>query len=257
MHSVIRKPVIELESQLDFKELVKVKIQHTDENGITRKLEVPISDGSSFKGVLYTICEFNAACITLNLTNGKALFNNFRLCLAGNAKEEWEIISNVADKTKAAFTKSIRDFKCVYTTNESKANLLEYIQSIPKPKDMDVHTFVRRLQSLNRYASEIPDDESLPVLTDAQIKIVTFRAMPSKWQEAFIQGNKQLKDCLLKDLIEYMENQKTFSDANHERQNRKHGWDDQDQHNSGPKQDNRNKRRHQNKRFCGGRHNYN
>jgi len=42
-----------------------------------------------------------------------------------------------------------------------------------------VHTFTRQLQSLNCYAEEMPDDEALPVLTEAQLKQIVFHVMPS------------------------------------------------------------------------------
>ena len=101
------------------------------------------------------------------------------------------------DKTRTieGFQQSIHAFKRAFMTNELKVNLLDYIQTVTKPKDMDVHTFTQRLQSLNHYAEEMPDDEALPILTEAQLKKVVFHAMPSKWQTTFVQANMQLKKC--------------------------------------------------------------
>ena len=72
------------------------------------------------------------------MTNGPDLvFNNFRLCLVGNAKEEWDIIIRDQDQTLDSFTKMIRRCKLVFTTHETKEIMLEYLQSVLKPKDME------------------------------------------------------------------------------------------------------------------------
>ena len=181
MHPIVSKPIIELESKVDFVRTRSITIQHYN-NGFNRKLKVPISDGSTFEGVLYTIREFSAACNTLNLTKGQSLFNNFRLCLVGNAREEWDIISNNKERTNTSFQQCIREFKRAYMTEQSKANLLEYLQFVTKPKTMDVHTFVQQVQMLNRCIDEMPDNESLPSLTESQLKHIILHAMPSKWQ---------------------------------------------------------------------------
>jgi hypothetical protein len=163
-----------------------------------------------------TICEFDAVVTTLNYSTGDLLFTNFHLCLAGNAKEEWDNISQPMKKTVEAFKENIKAFKQVFMTSKSKANLLEYIQEITKPKDMAVHTVVRHLQTLNCYAGKMPDDKKVPIFPELQLKKITFHAMPLGWQRTFIEGSKQLKSTSLQELIEYMDTQKNFADAHQE-----------------------------------------
>ena len=250
MSLFLSKPLIELESKLDFKELSSVKLQ-SEHGEIKRKVEVPITDGSCFEGILYTIREFNAAAKTLNYTNGDELFTNFRLCLVGDAKEEWEIVSADKVHTIQGFQQSIHAFQRVFMTNESKANLLDYIQTVMKPKDMDVHTFTRQLQSLNRYAKEMPDDEDLPVLTEAQLKKVVFHAMPNKWQTTFVQANMQLKKCTLMEITEYMEAQRGFADNSNQSRGHKRSFDDHDETNQSNhhRKNTSHRSYHRNKRF--------
>jgi hypothetical protein len=233
----LRKPIISIESKINFKNLKTVKLQSMQQDGIaTKKIEVPITDGGSFEGVLYTIREFDAIVATLNYSTGDLLFTNFRLCLAGNAKEEWDNITQPAKKTVEAFFKEhLKMFKQVFMTSESKVNLLEYIQEITKPKDMAVHTFVRRLQTLNRYAGEMPDDEKIPIFTDAQIKKFTFHAMPLAWQRTFIEGSKHLKSTTIQELIEYMDTQKNFADAHQESGKRRYESMQSENHHEGRK----------------------
>jgi hypothetical protein len=250
----LRKPIISIESKIDFKTLKTVKLQSAQQDGITtKKIEVPITDGGSFEGVLYTIREFNAVVTTLNYSTGDLLFTNFRLCLAGNAKEEWDNITQPAKKTVEAFNENIKAFKQVFMTSESKANLLEYIQEITKPKDMAVHTFVRRLQTLNRYAGEMPDDEKIPIFTEPQLKTFVFHAMPHGWQRTFIKGSKQLKSTSLQELIEYMDTQKNFADSHQESNKRRH--EPSENHHDGRKHHHGNqKQKHRNKKFHGRQH---
>ena len=108
----------------------KVKILHTNDKGFSHKIEVPLTDGSVLEGVLYAIHEFSTACRMLNIVIGDDLFNNFRICLVGKAKEEWELISKDQELKPTKFKTCIHEFKCGYMFSESKANLLEYLQFI-------------------------------------------------------------------------------------------------------------------------------
>ena len=108
-----------------------MKISNLDEEKVNHRIEAPIADGSSFEGVLSTIREFNVACQMLKIINGIDLFNNFQLCLTGNAKEEWEIVTkDVTQFTKTKFDEYVCTFIWVYMMTESRTNLLDYIQSV-------------------------------------------------------------------------------------------------------------------------------
>jgi len=176
---------------LDFKDTEKVKIQHTDDKGFSCKIEVgiPLTDGSMSEGILYTICEFSAACKILNLVNGDDLFNNFRLCLVGNAKEEWKLISKSQELTTTKFEACIHDFKLVYKTCKSKVNLLEYLQFITKPKDMDINFFDQCIQSLKQYAKEMSDDSPRIEQSANQDHHFLSYAIKMAVQQAFIGGS--------------------------------------------------------------------
>ena len=49
--------------------------------------------------------------------------------------------------------------------------------------------------------------------------------MPDHWQGAFIQSGRELKDCTLNFLTEYMENQREFTIINEQRNKRHHELD--------------------------------
>ena len=220
------KPLIELESSFDFSSVPKIKLHEANVVGPAKKMEVPITNGIDFEGVLHTIREFNTIRTVLNYTKGEDLFTNFRLCLTGTAREEWDLLLKDPNKTVPAFDAAIASFKRAFMTSNTKANLIDYINTVVKPRNMAVHTFARRLQSLNRYANELPDEQNIPTLTDDQIKKAVFMAMPDRWQLALIQSGRELKDCTMNFLTEYMENQREFAIINEQR-NKRHRETDQ------------------------------
>ena len=144
----------------------------------------------------------------------------------GTAREEWDLLPKDPNKTVPAFDAAIVSFKQAFMTSNTKANLIDYINTVVKPRNMAVHTFARRLQSLNRYANELPDEQNIPTLTDDQIKKAVYMAMPDRWQLALIQSGRELKDCTMNFLTEYMENQREFAIINKQR-NKRHREADQ------------------------------
>ncbi len=83
-------------------------------------------------------------------TTGPELFYNFRLCLFGTARDDWEIVVENVDETVEAFEQCIATFKRTFMTNATKQNMVDYIQSIKKPHSMDV-----RLVSFVAFARSI------------------------------------------------------------------------------------------------------
>jgi hypothetical protein len=168
-------------------------------------------DGTNFEGVLVTIQEFNDATLALVYETGPELFYNFRLCLLGTARDDWEIVVEDADETVEAFEECIATFKRTFMTSETKQTMVDYIQSIKKPHSiMDVLGLVRRIRTLNRYVEALPDavdnaGAAVPALTEAQIKNVVFLAMPDKWQTQFHLANLHVTSSTLHNLIEYFE----------------------------------------------------
>ena len=118
------------------------------------------------------------------------------------------------------FDATIASFKWAFMTSNTKANLIDYINTVVKPRNMAVHIFARRLQSLNWYANELPDEQNIPTLTDDQIKKAVFMAMPDRWQLALIQSGRELKDCTMNFLTEYVENQCKLAIINEQRNKR-------------------------------------
>jgi hypothetical protein len=87
-----RKPLVGLISTLVLSSVPKAKLQQNFEVGNLAKIEVPKCDGTNFEGVLVTIQEFNDAASALVYETGPELFYNFRLCLFGTARDDWEIV---------------------------------------------------------------------------------------------------------------------------------------------------------------------
>ena len=204
-----RTPVIMLETTINALTTPKATLQQIFEAG-RKTAEVAKSDGSSFEGLLHTIHEFTDASSQLSFDTGPELFTNFRLCLTGSAKDEWDNFTADLDdeaQTEESFDQCVDDFKRSFVTTGAKQTLLDYLQQVQKPFKMDVRSFANRVQTLNRYASKIPDDAELAVLTASQLKNVVFNAMPNAWREHFFFAGKHLSDpdMDMKGLVNYME----------------------------------------------------
>ena len=97
-------------------------------------------------------------------------------------KEDWDNVIQGQERTEETFEASLQAFMRRFMTHETKSNLIDYIQTCRKPKQMPVLAFVRRLQALNRFGGELPDDASTPNFTEAQMKKIVLNAMPKPWQ---------------------------------------------------------------------------
>jgi len=168
--------LIKLESTLDVSKLSTAKLQQNFVAGNTAKVSVPQCDGKNFEGVLYTIQEFEEASLVLDFDEGPHLFHNFRQCVIGTARDDWQIASKNADDTPEGFEASLVAFKRIYMTNETKQNLINHMKSLKKPRAMSVHDFISRLRTLNRYVAMLPDADipnapEIAKLPESEIKI--------------------------------------------------------------------------------------
>ena len=225
-----RTPIIMLETTVNALTTPKATLQQIFEAG-RKTAEVAKSDGSSFEGLLHTIHEFTYASSQLSFDTGPELFTNFRLCLTGSAKDEWDNFTADLDdeaQTEESFDQCVDDFKRSFVTTGAKQTLLDYLQQVQKPFKMDVRSFANRVQTLNRCASDIPNDAELAVLTASQLKNVVFKAMPNTWRDRFFFAGKHLSDpdMDMKGLVNYTETIRGISnnniDNNNNNRNRNH-----------------------------------
>ena len=67
------------------------------------------------------------------------------------------------------------------------------------------------MQTLIRDANKLPGTE--PELNNQQSKTIIFRYFPMQWQQVYIRSGRNIRTDNLMDIVQYMEDEKGFSDA--------------------------------------------
>jgi hypothetical protein len=213
-------PVISLKQDFDPTELTSVRLQQTYDDDTKEKLETPIIDGRSVEANLYSLREFRETAEELTFDTGDELFKYFRRILRSTIKDDWDTVvtdngfDGVNGKTEIDFANCLREWKLTFVTEDSRQELVDYLQTVHKPRAMQVEVFVQRIKTMARYVTELPfAGAQPPMLNNTQIKNIVYKAMPAAWQQHFIRSNKGVSAVTLLELQNFMSNERTFSDS--------------------------------------------
>jgi hypothetical protein len=213
-------PVISLKQDFDPNELTFIRFQQDYDDDTNEKLQTPIIDGRSVEANLYGLREFQETAEELSFDTGDELFKYFRRILKNTIKDDWITIvtdngfDGVNNKTENDFLFCIRAWKLTFVTEDSRQDLVDYLQSTQKPRAMQVETFVQRLKTIARYVNDLPfAGAQPPVINNTQIKNIVFKAMPTAWQQHFIRSNRGISAVTLLELQNFMSNERAFSDS--------------------------------------------
>jgi hypothetical protein len=206
--------VISLKQDFDPTELTSVQLQQTYDDNSREKLETPIIDGRSVKANLYGLREFLETAEELTFDTGDELFKYFRPILRNTIKDDWDTVvsdngvDGANNKTENDFLHCIRTWKLTFVTEDSRQELVDYLQLAQKPRAMQVESFVQQLKTITRYVTNLPfTGAQPPVLNNTQIKNIVFKAMPSTWQQHFIRSNHGFLAVTLLELQNFMSNE--------------------------------------------------
>ena len=129
--------------------------------------------------------------LVTNYSNTSIVY--FHRILRGTIKDDWDttVTDNGFDgangKTAADFEQCLNDWKRTFVTEESRQEFVDFLQSVNKPRSMQVEVFVQRLKTMARYVTDLPFvGAQPPMLNNTQIKNIVYKAMPSTWQQHFI-----------------------------------------------------------------------
>jgi hypothetical protein len=83
-------------------------------------------------------------------------------------------IANVLGRTPAQFEICLRAWKLTFVTEDSRQTLVDYCESVRKPRMMTVEFFVQRLKTIARYVEALPhiDLVNAPILLPEHIKYI-------------------------------------------------------------------------------------
>ena len=222
----IRKACIEYETKFEHDKLERVTLQQNYEDGSNKKKKCPAFNGDyGIEALLFVKDRFDSICRQLEFTTGEELFDNFEEVLTGKAQDKWYSLTGqlgAAQRTVPEFTNRVGQLYLSYCSDDARDAMFEYLRAFKKPYKMEAGAHADRIEILAKYANRLPGNE--PALTDDQIKVIIFKSFPAKWQHQYIQSGHKIVNSTLQEIIQYMKDEKSFSDTMDK--NKKRGNDD-------------------------------
>ena len=228
----VRPPCIEYESKFQHSKLEKVKLMQTWDDGTKSKKKCPVFTGENgIEALLYVEDRFNSICRQLEINEGEELFDNFAEVLTNQAENKWETITMaipIAQRTVARFRQAVESFYLSYCDDDARDNMFAYLRYFSKPYSVSAGDHADRMEILVKYANTLPGME--PPMKDTQKKRLIFESYPKRWQHAYIQSGRRIQTESLIKIVQYMKDEKSFSDAGSNK--RKRNENDNQQHNN-------------------------
>ena len=214
--------------KFEFKDLAEKKLTQEYEDGSSRSVKLPMFDPKDgLEALLFVEREFRKAMEDLDLEDqddGKQWFRHFDKLMIGAASTRWQqLIQGIAnnDRTIARYNQAVRSFYISFCGSRSRDKLIEYIQTIRKPRKVDPRSHSSRMQQLADFANKLPGD--MPELTEFQIKQYIYNSFPDSWKIAYTRTGKRVASETLADIIEFMSNEKEIADHEEASRNKKKG----------------------------------
>ena len=101
--------------------------------------------------------------------------------------------------------------------------MLKYLRLLKKPYKVPAGEHSDRMETLVDYANRLSGME--PALTIDQIKLLIFESYPPRWQHTYIQSGRRITNETLPQVIQYMKDEKSFTDGNADKNKRKRDQD--------------------------------
>ena len=210
----LKQPCMKYESSFKHDEVEKITLIQTYVDS-TKKKKCPVFSGEhGIESLLYVEDRFSSISRQLEYTTGAELFNNFEELMVNNAEERWEnIVAPIAEpqRTPIRFELAVDELRAHYCDHEARDTMFDYLRTVQKPYQVEPQQHADRMQTLIRYSNKLPGTE--PELNEQQSKTLIFKSFPFKWQQAYIRSGRNLRNDTLMALIQYMKDEKGFSDA--------------------------------------------
>lgn len=203
------QPLVSLNKAYKDSEQVFVKLSQSYEDGVTRKDMVPRFDGMHIENLFETELAFRDVAEDLEFTTGPELFSNFRKCLTGTARTKFRDAARGKPVTPEGFEEALVAWKRKYMSANARSVLIEYLQNLKKPDDMEVRVFYERLDVLVTYVSAIPSEADEEV-TDHDVKRFFRDSMEEDWIQNFTRANTNLAATSMATLVQFMANEESF-----------------------------------------------
>ena len=223
----LKQPCIKYKSSFEHNKLEQVTLVQTYQDS-TKKKKCPVFTGEfGIEQLLYVEERFRKVCRQLDYTTADELFDSFEEVVMNNAEDKWEnVTSRIQNnqRTVPIFNQVIQQYYLHYCDHEARDAMFEYVRQIQKPFQSEASEHSDRMETLIRYANKLPGNE--PPLNDQQKKSIIFKSFPLKWQQAYVRSGRRIAQDTLTDIVQYMKDEKGFSDLASEQNKRKREMND-------------------------------
>ena len=206
----LNKAVLPLVSELSGQEkkvdiVTYVPINNHQEK---RKASIYYVDRSHHELLLRCVIEFLDACqlSRLAITTGPEKFNKFRECLGGSMRDSWDVQATGLAHTIVNFVAVLQAFILLFFDSTAQADQTRYLNRTTKPTSLNCLQLAERLRFINRLMAWFPGREGVVPFSDADLKILFYTMMPTKWRIQFIESNRDINDpqCTLTTIQRHM-----------------------------------------------------
>jgi hypothetical protein len=109
------------------------------------------------------------------------------------------------------FNTALDTLKAEMILPTARQTLVDYLETLTKPRQMTVEAFVNRLKVMIRYVANIPFlGVDPPTISQTKLKNIIFKAMPSTWQTNFLQV-KDVSILSVLTLQQFMSQEREFA----------------------------------------------
>lgn len=125
---------------------------------VKRKEEVYFCEVHDVEYILRTIHEFEDVLVAdrLDLESGPKRYSQFRKCLGGTIRNNWDVARRDNPATIDGFNASMQAFIAKFVKDTDLADQKQYLDTLKKPFSMDVKECADRLIMMNIYMAMFP-----------------------------------------------------------------------------------------------------
>ena len=210
----LRAPCFTHKPSFTHSDLEKVKLVQNYDDGTKKMRYCPQFTGKyGIECLLCSVERFVKCAACLDYDEGPELFSHFEEILEDNAQDTWEnITTGVPDveHTPDRFNQEIDNFYQRYCDPQARDSMFEYLKSFSKPHYDSPRDYADRMVLMIRHANKLPGTE--PLLNEQQSKNIIFQGVPMTWKQNYIRAGKDVATDTLEEILQYMSNEKGFSD---------------------------------------------
>lgn len=139
---------------------------------------------------------------------GPSLFAALARSMSHTLETAWQEVVNLAapnNTTTMHFNDCVLEFIAAHAEDEDAYYLSLFLRQAKKPRSLRVQQYYYQLQERNTYIDWMPGKTE--PLTELQLKQAIYHAMPSCWQDGFIQAGRSVPDNAVLSIVLYFRKQ--------------------------------------------------